>query len=236
MKRWVNTITICILIGAIINVAIAWWFAIRMHASGALNSDPVIQSGVSFVGSESAEWNVVTQSSLGTTHSVSFIANRSAEFGERVLTAEEALPYYWAEYLRLDPDTISMYSQALYEDALACGWPFRAMMMIAGPRFDPEDKFLRGILWDAPTWIRGRPIAPPSQSLPIYLPLKIIWPGFIANTLLYSIVPFLIFIMKFKLRGYLRLKRKQCNKCGYPTGQSQVCTECGTQLIPEHLR
>lgn len=225
MKRWVSIITICILIGAIINVAVAWWFAIPKH--GGSNSTTSYLWGISSLGSGYRVWRVDTSIRVGVTFSISEIYAFTPH-GERELSLEEALPY-WADLLRPDPDTNDRYPLGL-NVALANGWPFRSAMIIAGPDFNPDDIFLRGLPWDAPDWIRGKLKIPASQTSPVYLPLKIIWPGFVTNTILYANVPFLLLIMKFRLRGYLRSRRKQCTKCGYPIGQSEVCTECGAEL------
>ncbi len=233
MKRWVIIITSCILVGAIINVAVAWWFTI--WGDEGANSDSITQYGRSYGKPESGEWYVETIIGSGFTFSLSAINVRSTERDERELTAEEVLTYYWVDSLRLDPDTISMYSQGMY-CGLAHGWPFRSMMIIAGPGFDDKDIFLRGLPWSAPSWPVDRSTSPGLTSYPIYLPLNIIWPGFIANTLLYAMMFYSIFFMPFKLRYLFRTKRKQCTKCGYPIGQSEVCTECGTQLILKRQR
>ncbi len=63
-----------------------------------------------------------------------------------------------------------------------------------------------------------------------YLPLKPTWPGFVVNTALYGGIPWLLFCGPFILRRYRRRKRGQCVKCGYPIGKSNVCTECGFAL------
>lgn len=224
MKRWVIIITICILIGAIINVAIAWWFAIRFDRFAPYSNSKI---GISNFDYGYGQWSVSTHYWLGSTRTSTAVDSIEGS-SRNNFPVEKALPY-WAESIRPEQYQIGMLSNKSLK-AIAQGWPFRAMMIIAGPGFDSEDKLLRGIPWDAPTWLRGRPIAPPSQVGPIYLPLKIIWPGFIANTLLYSLVFYSIFFMHFKLRHVLRLKRKQCIKCGYPIGQSEICTECGEEL------
>ena len=176
MKRWVIIITICIILGTIINVAVAWWFAIW----GVKISNPAVSylNGVSYY--DYGVWHVDTSIRLGITFSISDIDGRRVIKYERELSAEDALPY-WAGLLEPGPDKSNRYSPYLHS-ALAHGWPFRSMMIIAGPRFDSEDIFLRGLPWDAPNWLRGRPTIPASQTGLVYLPLKIIWPGIIANT------------------------------------------------------
>ena len=229
MKRWVILITICMLIGAIINVAVAWWFAIRQDW---FNSKTNYTYGLSYDGPGYTMWFVDTRILVGSTSSDSFSIDEYIEVEKRELTSEETLPY-WAELIRPDPNA-SMPFPFPSKTAIAHGWPLRSMMRLSYlldlDKIDLYDTELYSLNWSAPDWLRGERRFDISPDRSTYLPLKIIWLGFIANTLLYSLAPFLIFILKFKLRGFLRFKRKQCTKCGYPIGQSEVCTECGAQL------
>lgn len=232
MKRWVIIITICILIGVLINVAVTWWCTIWGDSKS--NSNPVSQSGFSFDESESREWYVKTDIGKGFTYSLSDTYDSQKTSSERKLTAEEVLPY-WADSLRPDSDTEDNYTQG-YLVALAHGWPFRSMMITGGTGIDSHSKYITGLSWKAPIWLVDRPTQPVYCANWINLPLKIIWPGFVANTLLYAMLLYSIFLLPLKLRFLLRLKRGQCTKCGYPIGQSEVCTECGTQLILKRQR
>lgn len=65
------------------------------------------------------------------------------------------------------------------------------------------------------------------------LPLRPLWPGFLANSLLYSGVLLLLAMSPFAQRRfirYLRLQRGLCPSCAYPMGGSEVCSECGRAL------
>ena len=62
------------------------------------------------------------------------------------------------------------------------------------------------------------------------LPLIPLWPGFAVNTLFYGTVLWLLIPGPFVLRRHIRMKRGQCVKCGYPLGESPVCSECGRPL------
>ncbi|HVP73606.1 MAG TPA: hypothetical protein VMS30_07700 [Phycisphaerales bacterium] len=58
-------------------------------------------------------------------------------------------------------------------------------------------------------------------------PLIPIWPGFAINTVFYALVLWLLFAAPFALRRWRRIKRGLCPKCAYPVGTNEVCTECG---------
>ena len=63
-----------------------------------------------------------------------------------------------------------------------------------------------------------------------FLPFKPTVPGFVVNSAIYGGVPWLLFCGPFVLRRSHRRKRKQCIACGYPIGNSDVCTECGNAI------
>ena len=62
-------------------------------------------------------------------------------------------------------------------------------------------------------------------------PLAPIWPGFAINTVFYAAAVWLLFAAPIKMRRVLRhrrrIKRGLCPACAYPIGTSDVCTECG---------
>ncbi len=62
------------------------------------------------------------------------------------------------------------------------------------------------------------------------VPVGVRWLPFALNTLLYSLVLWLLIPGPFVLRRFLRLRRGLCPKCAYPMGDSAVCTECGGEL------
>ncbi len=62
------------------------------------------------------------------------------------------------------------------------------------------------------------------------LPLRPVWSGFAVNTFFYAAVLWLLIPGPFVLRRLIRMKRGRCVKCGYPMGESDVCTECGKAL------
>lgn len=64
----------------------------------------------------------------------------------------------------------------------------------------------------------------------INLPLRPTWGGFVVNTLLYTLVVFLLLAVMGKLRRYMRKRRGLCPMCKYPIGTNDVCTECGCLL------
>ncbi len=104
------------------------------------------------------------------------------------------------------------------------GWP---MYSFEGASFMTANGMEKSFFSFGPTsWI--------GTGVAYYLPLKPTWPGFVVNTGLYGGVPWLLICGPSILRRYRRRKRNQCAACGYPRGESDVCTECGRALpIPK---
>jgi len=67
------------------------------------------------------------------------------------------------------------------------------------------------------------------------LPIRPIWPGFLINTLFYTIVLWLLIPGPFALRRLIRIKRGRCRKCGYDLRGTpgSGCPECGWNREPE---
>jgi hypothetical protein len=64
----------------------------------------------------------------------------------------------------------------------------------------------------------------------LLLGLRPVWPAFLANALFYG---FFIWILVRSAAALLRTARiltGRCPHCGYPMGESPVCTECGKPL------
>ena len=64
-----------------------------------------------------------------------------------------------------------------------------------------------------------------------FVPLYPVWPGFAVNTLFYATVLWLLIPGTFALRRFIRVRRGLCRACAYPSGQSDVSSECGKTLL-----
>jgi hypothetical protein len=73
-------------------------------------------------------------------------------------------------------------------------------------------------------------IPPPRQGTDQLLPLRPIWPGFAINTIFYAGIAWLCWLLfTMSMRTQRRL-RGLCGRCAYPIGVSPVCTECGARV------
>jgi len=112
--------------------------------------------------------------------------------------------------------------------AIACGWPMFSLTSWRTAR-DRDVFSSPGVI----QWGIALP-SPPSHPNIVWVPpilaLKPLWPGFAINTVFYAGVLWVLFCGPFALRRMIRRRRGQCPQCGYPIGQSPVCTECGAAV------
>jgi hypothetical protein len=117
--------------------------------------------------------------------------------------------------------------------AEARGWP--ALSMWYELRLSTLSPVLPRMLMEARGGLETRlplwrdPMVYSSYDQPRALPLRIIWPGFLINTLFYAICLWILLAIPRKLRRWRRFKRGLCSKCGYDlrSGGSLACPECG---------
>ena len=71
----------------------------------------------------------------------------------------------------------------------------------------------------------------PAQRFIQVMQIPVRWPGLIADWMFYTTVILLIWRGPRLMRRWWRCRHGRCTACGYPIGQSPVCSECG-QAIP----
>ena len=68
------------------------------------------------------------------------------------------------------------------------------------------------------------------EALPVALPLRPMFPAFIVNTAVYSLLVMLAVAGPIYVRQRVRIAHGRCPRCAFPRGSSRVCTECGTSV------
>ena len=205
MKRRLTKLVVFLLLGAILNVAVAW---------GSLLVFPP----------QSYYRNEVGMSSDATAKIV------SAHFPSFRLVASECCygtrtwRFGWVEIFggggvdHDDGDTLPDYVRV---DTYEAGWPSYGM---AGRTLweDGQGRYEFALL--LPSWIRDR-----TGRLLEFLPLGPIWPGFAINTIFYAAIVWMLWSSPFAARRMIRHKRGRCIKCGYDLRGdfSAGCPECG---------
>ena len=228
MKRRLFKLVLFLLLGAVVNVAVAWGCAMilaeqthnwNLRSGAARLEDDYVwlvyrKDRPGYFGIESYVWLIVMEEDerwdeLGTLiENWSRIPDRNDPSGE---------PRNWEESASGWP-VASMWSRLTELD------PLHWVDLPNNPRVLPRDKLERGWLLD---WSFLQ-----TQSI---LPNGVIWPGFAINTLFYSIMLWLLIAGPFVFRWLIRLRCGLCPNCAYPIGESAVCTECGKEL-PKRVR
>ena len=236
MKRRLLTIAIFLLAGAVVNVAVAW-----VCSAVVKPATKSIRFIAERVGSPEIRefWLVREAAGVGVRY-VAYTRTHAAGWirGSFELEVEDYLRHHpsWAPW---PPDP----RPALYETTLfvAAGWPFEGAVVASCSDYD--------FRWVEPRTVaaRARParvgqwshaVVLQKQNGPFtarVLPFGLIWPGFTINTLVYSIMLWLLIAGPFVLRRVIRIRRGCCPKCAYPMGESAVCSECG-QDLPKRVR
>jgi len=214
MKRWIFKLFVFLLLGAVVNVAIAWGCAM---------------------------WSPVglpeTRADL-TEDYPGFGYTRHAEMIEMIGSyAPSMSDPFSAIYDRYQ---ISSFNMFLISHASA-GWPLRCLKCDVNPgpyiptgSLWPPEQEIKEIPNETNFWKYGIPSPPSLQwfswSIGRELPLRPIWPGFAINTIFYAVIVWFMTLGPFVLRRHVRNKRGLCIKCGYDLRgvEHEVCPECGT--------
>ncbi|MHC4416314.1 MAG: hypothetical protein ACYS0G_13625 [Planctomycetota bacterium] len=227
MKRLLITILIFLLAGALVNVAVAWGSAIWVNPTKAGRPDPE----VGFRSSGQYTWEFVRTVLPGQTLLWSSRGWKKEHLDtyDHGPPPEEFVPWWtdlgaatsdFTDIVNRSPDSLVMERRWLH----CFGWPARSLWShwnLIDPGDSPPLHGSEGYVLSLDPWM---------NFVPRVLPARPIWHGFAVNTLFYAAVLWLLICGPFALRRLIRMKRGRCVKCGYPLGESPVCTECGKAL------
>ena len=233
MKRRITHLMIFLLLGAIINVTVAW--ACVLHCDLTTSSDFVELIGES--DKPSGTWVLSVYTGWGAAHYTSY-----REFYFNTETEGDEGEFFEAEPTDPLPSTIApawtglktpLYSEDLFEDRAieAWGWPMLCLNTEYNYNLDAEN-------WELVSGIDVNLILPKHKQEyndPFIdaFPFRPIWPGFAINTLLYAAFLWIFTLAPFQLRRIIRNKRGSCLKCGYDLNHADhdICPECGCVCI-----
>jgi hypothetical protein len=232
-----------LLLGAIVNIAVAWGLMLASSAWRGILADYVEASGPCVYG----DWGIQRWGDTGHVRIVSSFSKDGVmnEWLEGV-DGSQLVPS-WSSVAAPSPrfTDLSCSADAMMEDG--CGWPFVALgcRYCLQPTADNESGFITEIEWGFPWSVTAATTAnaPPNQFImlrpgymyDVALPLRPMWRGFAINTLFYAAILWLLFATPLELRRMRRIKRGLCPACAYPVGASDLCTECG-KPVPSPLR
>ena len=242
MKR-LRVILLFLLLGAIVNVAVAWGIALTISPK---NSSIPLASGQFF--SNDGSWHLMRSEAFGSNAYISLhsktqfdddtlallvnkyrdqgVENIEPRWGSMKVTTAlyQSLPVFFTS--PVTPEIQIASEGRTFESR---GWPMRCLwcqprnwvsvgMSITrfGPRGFITIPFLPEYSW-----------GPRARGLPLYP----IWIGFIVNMLFYAAVLWLLFIGTLALHRMIRCKRGLCVKCAYDLRGTdhRACPECGKE-------
>jgi hypothetical protein len=224
MKRRAFKVLLFVLAGAIMNVAVAWGFAIyspfwpnkgwHIKNEWRESVSEWWDSEYPFAVKVNVKSTSVTKSKYGP---MSFVSTKGIE-----------LAHLSSDTWQSEPPNCSAWR-------MISGIPMRSM---TGSRWrlfernEPEFANRGGVFIQFMGRARARGEIDWLMEGGRVLPLRPIWPGFAINTIFYAAIVWFLFFMPGairKLTGGVRRKRGQCAACGYSLRDnvSNTCPECG---------
>jgi hypothetical protein len=226
VRRWLITIVIFLLAGAVVNVAVAWACAVWIDIVLILDqrSDTAGFTWGSHDGLDYFRW----EHWAGARFFVFRGFQRASNSSE---VPFDGWHPPWASHFLDGMTTESPEGPRAYRRRIAeaRGWPHLALHGGYGVDLNPEGTVYPwfALMLDQPP---ARTPNPLSSAEARFLPLRPISPGFAVNTIFYAAILWLLILGPFVLRRFLRAKRHLCPWCAYPVGESVACTECGKPL------
>jgi hypothetical protein len=219
MKRWGRVVILYLVLGAVVNVGVAWGASLWIHPSRASLADA---------------WDVTPGnpywlfafSRFGTCDRIV----RYAIFDDPSESPRKFLSQSWPSWsaVRISSTTKEVLRDVAHYE-YAFGWPRRAMIyeVTVGPTLPfisaSTVSFQSGLPHRGLGQV-GKPIEPQ-----LAFPLRPIWPGFLANTALYAAALCLLSLVPTTMKRAIRRHHGRCIACGYDLrgAAHEYCPECG---------
>ena len=235
MKRRLTKLVVFLLLGAIVNVAVAWGLTWKLD----VYQESVLWHSVNVSGvvgeSPNHEWNVTRYNCTGVTRVFSSYFSPASDAGYDD-DPGDLLPSWNQDFfsgvgredltnlVRMQDGRglpmLSLWGQAAADEKVSslpdCELEYAILT-------NPNDP-LTGSYGN----LRALSILMQIQ----FLPLHPIWPGFAINTIFYAVILWMLTLGPFTARRMIRRRRGQCIKCsynlrGHSGGGREVCPECG---------
>ncbi len=208
MKRRLAQLVVFLLLGAVVNVAVAWgcalWAPMVSSGPNSRGEYSKLAPGMPWPRSVPADWPSLHSGSWGVGW-VMTTGTFSGNIPEDQAIAEGRPSLYGLSVILLGVPFRTLecqFQMQIYE-------PYRRIDTMIAAIYSPE-------------------IISSSGSMGC-IPLRPIFPGFAINTVVYAVILWMLWSSPFKVRRMIRNKRGRCIKCGYDLrGTSEGgCPECG---------
>ena len=208
MRRRLFKLVIFLLLGAVVNVAVAWgcalWAPMVSSGPNSRGEYSKLAPGMPWPRSVPADWPSLHSGSWGVGW-VMTTGTFSGNIPEDQAIAEGRPSLYGLSVILLGVPFRTLecqFQMQIYE-------PYRRIDTMIAAIYSPE-------------------IISSSGSMGC-IPLRPIFPGFAINTVFYGAILWLLMFGVFTARRSIRRKRGHCIKCGYDVrgAEHEVCPECG---------
>lgn len=240
VKRHLRKLVLFVLLGAIVNVAVAWGCAWGVELG---NESHVAMQGD--VRGERFWFGVGHWSGFGSDrHEIMLSFGRHTQVkSQGMISARFSVHGDKTALHAVESPTWSRLGIAIGDDRRvieaedARGWPLRSMWGVVleydaneqAYVMDPESALYFPQGFNPNQWA----MIGAANTYPVtVVPLGLIGPGFAINTVFYTAVLWLSLVAPGRLRRWRRVRRGLCAACGYPIGSSDNCTECGAAVMP----
>ncbi|MCH8260894.1 MAG: hypothetical protein IIC46_11885 [Planctomycetes bacterium] len=241
MRRRLTKLVVFLLLGAVVNVAVAWGCALclpLMPAESSLSRFAVTHDEAPF-------WFVEERQRRGALRylfsGVPFVFKNPP--GTLLILPEEKpeeieqfdlgdVPRWSRFDLTTAPHTYFQEDKYFESFEDARGWPLVALCA-SGKFHNPEVVlYVDSLIVTSGIVIDDRPPTPMNYDDWFdrrVLPLRPIWPGFALNTIFYAVIVWMMWSSTFAARRFMARRRGHCIKCGYGLRgeMSAGCPECG---------
>ena len=216
MKRIAIKLVIFLLLGAIVNIAVAW--------------------GCMVVWPKSHSGNVVYygEAELHPTPALRILESLlpPEEYARRdhAIVISDESRFGWIEYGATSVARDDSGGPTLFVNVIDAGLPLKSLRCsyrtrnAGGRPSSPQAGYSSALM--IPSWMR-----PAESRLVLWygFPLQPVWTGFAINTVFYSAILWALWSTPFAARRLIRKRRGRCVKCGYDLRHAEhdSCPECG---------
>ena len=204
MLKWLHRIAIFLLLGAIVNVAVAWGC--------------VLARGDVTQGARRLRYQGIghrTFIEMGSGFGCQYVAEFPPFPRDLTIFVNARPPLYTGRTWWTNEPQYGSVTTA----HIACGWPMLAVSSTLVPeplwveQVNPPLTVKGGLVVDA-----SAPTHALETPLPTVLPYHPLWIGLLVNSSLYASAIGMLLLASVAARRVIRLRRNQCPTCGYPRG------------------